>query len=141
VSYTVAVNPSSSPRTASVFVAGLVFTIIPLCDRGFCGVTPITVTQVLTCSLAITDCQSPVRGSGYFADRYTFTGTANQGVAIRASSSFSGSVLYLLGPRSEERRVGKECAVRGTPRHPTGTGGLAWRAAGSRSRAVGALAS
>src|SRR5258707_14790282 len=38
-----------------------------------------------------------MRGSGYFADRYTFSGTANQGVAIRSSASYLG-VVHLLGP-------------------------------------------
>src|SRR5205823_11741649 len=94
-------------------VAGLVFSIAQIGDGSFCSSTPIISCPAISGSLGSTDGWCPVGGCAYLADRYTFTGAANQGVAIRANASGSGSflgVLYLLGPdRSEERRVGKGC--------------------------------
>jgi hypothetical protein len=51
VNYTVATNTSSSPRTANLFVAGLVFPITQLGDSGFCAVTAITSGQVINGAL------------------------------------------------------------------------------------------
>src|SRR5258708_35019574 len=81
--------------------------------------------QVVSGSLANTDCQSPIRGSGYFADRYTFTGTANQGVAIRSSASYLG-VVHLLGPDGlVVASNGLDFTFTYTPRIPAAGGFLA----------------
>lgn len=45
--------------------------------------------------LATTDCNAGARGAGYYTDRYTFTATAGQLVAIQLNSSAFDSYLYL----------------------------------------------
>src|SRR5439155_16811891 len=61
--------------------------------------------------------------SGYFADRYSFSGVAGQAVAITATSTAFTPYLFLLRGsdgsrvtstygRPEERRAGKECRSR-----------------------------
>src|SRR2546428_11813375 len=61
--------------------------------------TPITVGQTLNGTLANTDCQAPELGnpSGYFADRYSFSGVAGQAVAITATSTAFTPYLFLSG--------------------------------------------
>ena len=131
VNYTIGVNSSGSPRTANVFVAGLVFSITQLGDGGFCALTPISPGQTVNASLANTDCQSPIRGSGYFADRYTFTGTTSQAVAIRASASYLG-VIHLLGPDGlVVASNGLDFTFTTTPRIPAAGGFLALPANGT----------
>ena len=50
-------------------------------------------------SLAASDCTSLVLDSlSFYADRYTFTGTAGQLVAISLTSSAFDPYLYLIGP-------------------------------------------
>ena len=38
-------------------------------------------------------------------------------VALSLLSAVAGESIFLLGPRSEERRVGKECRSRWSPYH------------------------
>ena len=51
-------------------------------------------------SLAASDCRSPSRGVGFFADRYSFQGTAGTRLTITMSQSGStfDPYLYLIGP-------------------------------------------
>ncbi len=46
-------------------------------------------------TLAATDCNAGARGAGYYTDRYTFTATAGQLVAIQLSASAFDTYLYL----------------------------------------------
>jgi len=48
--------------------------------------------------LSTTDCRSPVRGSSYYADRYSFSASAGQQVAILLTSAAFDTYLYLIGP-------------------------------------------
>src|SRR5207253_9618090 len=41
-----------------------------------CSVTPIGAGEVKAGALATTDCTSPIRGTSFFADRYSFSGMA-----------------------------------------------------------------
>src|SRR5438552_3747505 len=77
--------------------ANLNFTATALGCSGFTA-TPITVGQTLNGTLANTDCQAPELGnpSGYFADRYSFSGVAGQAVAITATSTAFTPYLFLL---------------------------------------------
>jgi hypothetical protein len=122
VSYTLAANPGSSPRSANVFVAGLAFNITQFGDSTSCNVTALNINQVVSGSLANTDCQSPVRGSGYFADRYSFTGTANQAVTISLTSAAFDTFLYLLGPDGTVLVADDDGAGSTDSRIPAGTG-------------------
>lgn len=46
-------------------------------------------------TLAATDCNAGARGAGYYTDRYTFTATSGQLVAIQLSASAFDTYLYL----------------------------------------------
>ena len=67
-------------------------------NTGVCAATPISVGQTVNGSLAATDCKSRVRGLSFFADRYSFSGTAGQQIAISMSSATVDTYLYLLSP-------------------------------------------
>ncbi|HLG17349.1 MAG TPA: cohesin domain-containing protein [Blastocatellia bacterium] len=67
-------------------------------STGVCAPTPISIGQTVSGALSSTDCPSRVRGSGYFSDRYSFSGTAGQQVSISLSSTTFDTYLYLVGP-------------------------------------------
>ncbi|WP_187293880.1 choice-of-anchor tandem repeat GloVer-containing protein [Gloeobacter kilaueensis] len=52
-------------------------------------------------NLRPTDCRSPIEGPQYFADRYTFTGTAGQQLNAVLSSSSNIDRLYLIDPNGQ----------------------------------------
>lgn len=99
-----------SPTTSGSFSAGLLITHnatnqsspinIPLSGTGGggCTVTPINIGQTVSGSLSTGDCRSPVRGSSYYADRYSFSASAGQQVAILLTSSAFNTYLYLISP-------------------------------------------
>lgn len=63
-----------------------------------CQMTSINVGQTVNGTLSTSDCRSPVRGSSYYADRYSFNATLGQQVSILLTSSAFDTYLYLLGP-------------------------------------------
>ncbi len=72
-----------------------------------CTVTPISIGQTVNGALSTTDCRSPVRGSisePHYADRYSFSASAGQQVAISLTSAEVeleaefDTYLYLIGP-------------------------------------------
>jgi len=62
-----------------------------------CSVTPISIGMTVIAALTTSDGRSPIRESSY-CDRYTFSGTAGQQVAILLTSSSFDTFLYLIGP-------------------------------------------
>jgi len=97
VYYSVAANTSTSSRTGTITVAGQTHTVTQSGSAG-CTVTAIGVPTTVSGSLSTTDCRSPIRGTSYYADRYSFSGTAGQQVAITLSSSSFDTYLYLVPP-------------------------------------------
>jgi len=77
---------------------------IPITQSGTapdCVSTPIGFGQTINGTLSSSDCHSPVRGSGFFADRYTFNAAAGQRVTIQATAASIGNpdtFLTLIGP-------------------------------------------
>ena len=72
---------------------------IPITQSGTgpdCSLTPIGFGQTINGNIALSDCLSPISGS--LADRYVFTASAAQEVAISASASNRGVFLTLIGP-------------------------------------------
>jgi hypothetical protein len=66
-----------------------------------CSLTPIAPGQTIDADLSTTDCQSPVRGNGFFSDRYVFNASADQQVSIDLSSLSApnpDTFLTLIGP-------------------------------------------
>src|SRR5207249_5100156 len=61
-----------------------------------CGVftlVPIGAGEVKAGALATTDCTSPIRGTSFFADRYSFSGMAGEEVVISTRSAVQTSEL------------------------------------------------
>jgi hypothetical protein len=99
VNYSVAANNSTSSRMGTMTIAGQTFTVNQAgASAAGCSVTPITVGQTVNGSLTTSDGRSPIKGSSYYCDRYTFSGTAGQQVAILLTSSAFDTYLYLIGP-------------------------------------------
>ncbi len=96
VAYSVTANTSNAARTGILTIGGLPFTITQG-GASMCSVTPIGVPQTVPGSWNANDCTSPQR-PGRFADRYSFTGTAGQQIAISLSSAAADAYLYLIGP-------------------------------------------
>jgi metallopeptidase family M12-like protein/pre-peptidase/uncharacterized protein DUF4214 len=77
---------------------------IPITQSGTgpdCAVASIASGQTINGILSTTDCQSPIRGNGFYTDRYSFDVTAGQQVAISLSSSnapTTDTFLTLMGP-------------------------------------------
>lgn len=72
---------------------------IPITQSGTgpdCSLTPIGFGQTINGNIALSDCLSPISGS--LADRYIFTASAAQEVAISASAPNRGVFLTLIGP-------------------------------------------
>lgn len=66
-----------------------------------CVTSAISIGQTVNGTLSTSDCRSPARGPTYYADRYSFNGTAQQQLVITQSSSAFDSYLYLRGPNGE----------------------------------------
>lgn len=80
----------SSASSASVTSASSSSAVNPCTVIGS-SVLNVTVMN----SLATSDCNSGVRGSGYYTDRYSFTATQGQTVVIQLNSTAFDTYLYL----------------------------------------------
>jgi hypothetical protein len=102
---------------------------IPITQSGTgpdCVLTPIAFGETVNGTLSNTDCRSPLRGSNFdFADRYVFTATAGQEVAIDASpiTTISGQ-LTLIGPTGRVVFVDVDGGLAFHSRIPGGSGML-----------------
>jgi hypothetical protein len=107
INFTVSSNPGSAGRRAFILVGtgpdGSGGIRIPITQSGSapdCTSTPIAFGQTLNGSLGAGDCHSPVRGNGFFADRYAFTASAGTKVSILTTAPIGNpdTFLTLLGP-------------------------------------------
>lgn len=121
VAFTVAANTSTSSRQTVLTVAGQSFTINQGGLNGSCAVTPIVAGQAINGSLTFSDCYSLQRGQFFSADRYSFTGSAGQRVAIRADSSTVDTFLYLIDPTGAVVASNDDGDYRTDARIPAGT--------------------
>src|SRR2546430_4893764 len=87
------------------------------------GIRDLTVTGVQTCALPIWN-QNRSASSGADTDRFWFPAWAwplppvfSPSASLPSSKIRSWSCSASLSPRSEERRVGKECRSRWSPYH------------------------
>ena len=101
LNFSVQANTNAVGRRAFLIV-GTVFgdgLSIPITQSGTgpdCSLTPIGFGQTINGTLAIGDCVSP--SSSVYADRYSFSASAGQEVAISASFPNRGAFLTLFGP-------------------------------------------
>ncbi len=94
ISYTVAANPTTQPRTSTITIDTQTFTV----NQEANCTTPINLNQTLNGALTATDCPASQRGSTFYADQYIFTAAAGQQVAVLLTSSAFDTYLYLIGP-------------------------------------------
>lgn len=99
VSFFIAAN-SGVERSATMPVAGKTFTVTQLTGAGSsCNpIASLASGDGYGGALSSTDCTGGARGSGYFTDRYSFTGTPGQQVAFRLTSSAFDTYLSLRNP-------------------------------------------
>ncbi len=127
LNFTVQANANTTERRAFLIV-GTVFGDglgIPITQSGTapdCPLTPIGFGQTINGTLATPDCVSP--SSNVFADRYSFSASAGQEVAISASVPNRGAVLTLFGPDQRIILTDDGALSLGHARIPGGTGML-----------------
>ena len=121
VAFTVAANTLTTARQTILTVAGQSFTILQGGASGTCAITPITVGQAINGTISPSDCGS-LRAPTFPTDRYSFTGTAGQRVAIRADSNIFDTFLYLIDPTGAVVASNDNGSYRTDARIPAGTG-------------------
>lgn len=119
--FTVQANATTSARQTVLTVAGQSFTILQGGASGSCVVTPIALNQAINGTIAASDCGS-LRATTFPTDRYSFTGTAGQRIAIRADSSIFDTFLYLIDPTGAVVASNDDGDYRTSARIPAGTG-------------------
>ena len=136
--FNVLANTSSAGRRAFLvvgpsptdFSGGI---LIPITQSGTgpdCSVSAIAIGQTLNGNLSLGDCESPIRGTGFFADRYSFTASAGQQVSITTSGGFD-TFLNLLGPNGVVLLADDDSGGGTNSRIPGGTGNLPLGVAGT----------
>jgi len=131
INYTVAANPNPTARSATLAVAGQSLIVSQAGGGGSCAATPINPGQALNGSLIASDCSSPRRGGSSLADRYSFTGAANQMIAIWSYSSDFDTYLYLIAPDGAVIAENDDGGGRTNARLPSGAGFFTLPASGT----------
>jgi metallopeptidase family M12-like protein/pre-peptidase len=139
LNFTVQPNSNNAGRRAFLVVGTAFGTLqgglrIPVTQSGTtpdCSVSPISFGQTIAGALTLNDCQSPIRGNFFFADRYAFTAAEGQQIAINAWSLPVDSFLTLIGPSGNVIMTDDEGAGRGNARIPAVSGWLTVGLAGT----------
>jgi hypothetical protein len=141
LNFQVQANSSTAGRTAFLVVAPSVDNflegglIIPVAQSGTgpdCSVTPIGFGQTINGTIALSDCESPIRGVGYRADRYSFTSSAGQQVAISVNGGgIVDTFVNLIGPNGVVLLNDDDGGGNFSSRIPGGTGMLPLGIAGT----------
>ena len=100
---------------------------IPITQSGTgpdCSLTPIAFGQTISANVSTSDCQSPVRGNGFYTDRYVFNASAGQQVAITLTSASADTFLTLLGPNGVVLLTDDDSGGGNNSRVPGGNGNL-----------------
>jgi len=92
VNYSVAANTGAA-RTGTMTIAGQSCTVTQAASPPCTTAIPISIGQTVNGQLNTSDCQ---RSDGRFADRYSFSGTAGQQIAISLDSTAFDTYLFLL---------------------------------------------
>ena len=96
ITYTVAANDGGQPRTGMLTIAGQTFNVRQAGRNGNCVPQPIMPGQTVQGTLSVADCPSRLRQDRPpSADRFTFTGTAGERVAIMATTQIGTGPVFL----------------------------------------------
>jgi len=126
IAYRVEPNTVTTSRTAHIVAGDRIHTITQEAGCLTSVTNPIAMWGSASGWLSAGDCLSSLRevpGTGFrpYADRYTFSGTAGQQVAILATSTEIDGYLYLLGPSGEVIASDNEGGGSHNPRIPAGS--------------------
>jgi hypothetical protein len=134
INFTVDPNTAAAGRMAFILVepsspnfsfGGIKLLITQSGTGPDCSLTPIAPGQTVNGDLSTNDCQSPVRGNGFYTDRFSFTAVAGQQVAITVSSNnapTTDTFLTLLGPNGAVILTDDDSGGLTNSRLPGGTG-------------------
>lgn len=131
LNFNVQPNNNLAGRTAFLVIGAASATFngglqIPITQSGTapdCSLLQINFGQTVAGSLTLSDCHSPLRGNFHLADRYVFSASAGQQVAVSMSSPMDG-FLALLGPDGRTVFVDDDGGGFGNARIPTSDGWL-----------------
>ncbi len=102
INYSVAANTNASSRTAFITFPGGSHRVDQAGGCLVTGTSPIAFGATVSGSLSVGDCLSQMRlrpgNQRPYADRYSFSATAGQQLALTLSSTAFDTYLYLLGP-------------------------------------------
>jgi hypothetical protein len=117
-----------------VNVSGTVFggLRIPVTQSGTgpnCSETPISIGQTVNGNLAVSDCESPIKGLntqgvGFRAARYTFAASAGQPISINLTSFQFDTFVTLIGPNGNILLTDDDSGGGTNSRIPGGSGML-----------------
>lgn len=98
-SFSVAPNTTNVSRRGTLTVAGTTVYVVQSPNSSACSMVPVSLPQTANGDLASNDCYSIGRpSSGYYGDRYTFSGQAGQTVTLTLDATAFDTYLYLFGP-------------------------------------------
>ncbi|MFN7923297.1 MAG: BACON domain-containing protein [Bryobacteraceae bacterium] len=97
VTFVAQFNPTETLRTGNINIGGQTVTVNQLGNPA-CAALSIAMNSTRTGSLASGDCRSSNLGVNFYADRYTFSGEANQTVFIGLRSDSFATQLFVKAP-------------------------------------------
>ena len=131
VGFFVASNSTGGPRNGSLVVAGTTVNVLQSNSGVACSAAPINFPATVNGALLNSDCFSPSRGNGHYADRYTFNGVVGQRVSIALTSGAFDTFVYLIGPDGNVLQSNDDGGDGSNSRIPSESGLLVLPAAGT----------
>jgi uncharacterized protein (TIGR03437 family) len=132
VSFTVAANPSITPRSARLLLNGQALLIEQAGAGGTCAAATIAPGQAVAGTLSQSDCRSLAKPTGgtFYGDRYSFTAAAGQQALINVAASAFPPAVYLTDANGrllsgDDGDFGRDARI------PAGSGFLALPRAGT----------
>lgn len=101
VTFTVAANTGNSTRFGTLTIAGQTLSVGQFGSASSCAASAIAFGATTNGELKADDCYSTVRyysSAQYYADRYSFTGTTGQPIAIALTTTGLSPFVSLIGP-------------------------------------------
>jgi M6 family metalloprotease-like protein len=115
---------AEASETNNVRATGAI-SILPACTG------TITLGATVNGSLATTDCRSTLRVPNRYADRYAFSGTAGQQVAVALTSTAFDTYLFLINPNGTTLAFNDDSAGGTNSRIPVSSGLITLPTAGT----------
>lgn len=132
MNFTVQPNTGTAGRRAFIVVGSAINDstgglLIPITQSGTgpdCSLTPISFGQTVGGTLTTSSCQSSIRGNNFYADRYLFTASAGQQIAVSMSATGADPFISLIGPNGVVLLIDDDSGGGTNSRLPGGQGFL-----------------